>query len=124
MKLSPFGTRAHCSPPAGAYGIDLGTNIGALLLALLEVLPDERPDGSGGVMLRVGMTNPPYILEHLEVVARVLRHPKVFSFLHVPVQAGSNRVLLAMNREYTVEEYKRVADYLIEVCMVFCVYVF
>jgi threonylcarbamoyladenosine tRNA methylthiotransferase CDKAL1 len=102
------------SEDTGAYGIDLGTNIGELLLALIAILPDERPDGSGSVMLRVGMTNPPFILEHLEVVAKVLNHPKVFAFLHVPVQAGSNRVLLAMNREYTVEEYRRVCDYLIE----------
>ena len=74
-------------------------------------------------MLRVGMTNPPYILEHLAVVAQVLRHPKVYAFLHVPVQAGSNRVLVAMNREYTVEEYMRVADYLIEVRVCVCVWV-
>ena len=36
-------------------------------------------------MLRVGMTNPPYILEHLPRVAAVLRDPRVFSYLHVPV---------------------------------------
>ncbi len=95
------------SEDTGAYGRDIGTNIGELLRALVAVLPDE------GVMLRVGMTNPPFILEHLEVVAEMLRHPKVFSFLHVPVQAGSNHVLDAMNREYTVEEFRQVADYLI-----------
>lgn len=44
-------------------------------------------------MLRVGMTNPPYILEHLEEIAEVLRHPCVYSFLHVPVQSGSDAVL-------------------------------
>ena len=44
-------------------------------------------------MLRVGMTNPPYILEHLAVMAEILSHPKVFAFLHVPVQAGSDRGL-------------------------------
>jgi radical SAM superfamily enzyme YgiQ (UPF0313 family) len=38
----------------------------------------------------------------------------VFSFLHVPVQAGSDRVLRAMNREYTVGEFQQVADYLLE----------
>ena len=43
-----------------------------------------------------------------------MRHPNVFSFLHVPVQSGSDRVLRAMNREYTVEDFHRVADYLIE----------
>lgn len=43
----------------------------------------------------------------------ILNHPKVFSFLHIPVQSGSNHVLDAMNREYTVEEFKKVTDYLI-----------
>lgn len=39
-------------------------------------------------MLRVGMTNPPFILEHLAEVAEVLRDPRVFSYLHVPVSGG------------------------------------
>ena len=95
------------SEDTGAYGRDIGTNIGELLRSLIAVVPED------GVMLRIGMTNPPYILEHLEVVAEILRSPKVFSFLHVPVQAGSNRVLDAMRREYTVEEFRRVADYLL-----------
>lgn len=43
-------------------------------------------------MLRIGMTNPPYILEHVDAVAEILKHPNVFSFLHIPVQSGSNRV--------------------------------
>ena len=36
-------------------------------------------------MLRLGMTNPPYILEHLEGMAKILNHPRVYSFLHIPV---------------------------------------
>lgn len=44
-------------------------------------------------MLRIGMTNPPYILEHLKDIAKVLCHPCVYSFLHVPVQSGSDSVL-------------------------------
>lgn len=102
------------SEDTGAYGRDIGTDIGQLLRRVVGVLPDADEEGRGGVMLRVGMTNPPYILEHLEVVAEVLSHPKVFAFLHVPVQSGSNRVLDAMRREYTVEEYRRVCDYLLE----------
>jgi threonylcarbamoyladenosine tRNA methylthiotransferase CDKAL1 len=95
------------SEDTGAYGIDLGTNLPILLNKLIEVTPE-------GVMLRVGMTNPPYILDHLEAIADVLNHEKVYAFLHVPVQSGSNDVLLGMNREYTVEEFSRVADYLLE----------
>lgn len=44
-------------------------------------------------MLRIGMTNPPYILEHLKEIAEVLRHPCVYTFLHVPVQSGSDAIL-------------------------------
>ena len=47
-------------------------------------------------------------------MAKVLRHPRVYSFLHVPVQAGSDNVLLDMKREYTVEDFERVVDFLKE----------
>lgn len=59
-------------------------------------------------MLRVGMTNPPYMLQHLDEIAALLRHPRCYAFLHIPVQSGSNAVLAAMNREYTVEQFKQV----------------
>ena len=39
----------------------------------------------GRCMLRVGMTNPPFMLEHLEEIGAVLGDPRVFAYLHVPV---------------------------------------
>jgi threonylcarbamoyladenosine tRNA methylthiotransferase CDKAL1 len=54
------------SEDTGAYGRDIGTNLPALLRSCLEVL---SPDGR--TMLRLGMTNPPFILEHLEEIAEV-----------------------------------------------------
>jgi threonylcarbamoyladenosine tRNA methylthiotransferase CDKAL1 len=48
------------SEDTGAYGKDIGTNIVELLWKIVEHIPE-------GCMLRIGMTNPPYILEHLEV---------------------------------------------------------
>lgn len=48
------------SEDLGAWGIDLGNTIVDLLNAIVQVLPRD-------VMLRIGMTNPPYILDHLEV---------------------------------------------------------
>lgn len=56
------------SEDTGAWGRDLDTNISVLLKAIVTILPSH-------VMLRVGMTNPPYILAHLESVAAVLNHP-------------------------------------------------
>ncbi len=64
-------------------------------------------------MLRLGMTNPPFILEHLAQVAEVLWDPRVFSYLHVPVQSGSDAVLGRMRREYSRAEFERVCDTLL-----------
>ncbi|KAJ9451825.1 Threonylcarbamoyladenosine tRNA methylthiotransferase [Diplonema papillatum] len=95
------------SEDSGAYGRDIGTNIVELLDRVVQLIPE-------GVMLRVGMTNPPYILEHVDDIARVLNHPRVYSFLHLPVQAGCNDVLQVMQREYTVEEFELVCDTLLK----------
>lgn len=48
------------SEDTGAYGRDIGESLPNLLYQLVEVIPEN-------CMLRLGMTNPPYILEHLEV---------------------------------------------------------
>ncbi|KAF3780916.1 Threonylcarbamoyladenosine tRNA methylthiotransferase [Nymphaea thermarum] len=97
------------SEDTGAYGRDIGVNLPTLLNALVAELPPDR-----STMLRIGMTNPPFILEDLEEIAKVLCHPCVYSFLHVPVQSGSDPVLNAMNREYTVNDFKKVVDTLMQ----------
>lgn len=95
------------SEDTGAYGRDIGTDLPALLWKLVEVIPE-------GAMLRLGMTNPPYILEHLEEMAKILNHPRVYAFLHIPVQSASDSVLMEMKREYCVADFKRVVDFLKE----------
>merc|ERR1719156_164601 len=91
------------SEDMGAYGLDIGTNIAELLLKLSDALPP-------GVMLRTGMTNPPYIMEHIDGVIEALKRPNVHTFMHIPVQSGSNQVLDAMKREYTVADFCYVVD--------------
>lgn len=97
------------SEDTGAYGRDLGMRLPELLRRIIEVLPK-----SGKTRLRVGMSNPPFMLDSLEEIAECLNHPLVFSYLHIPVQSASNSVLLAMNREYTVEEFRECCDTLLE----------
>uniref|UniRef100_A0A1B0C2H0 tRNA-t(6)A37 methylthiotransferase n=1 Tax=Glossina palpalis gambiensis TaxID=67801 RepID=A0A1B0C2H0_9MUSC len=93
------------SEDTGAYGRDIGSSLPELLWQLVDVIPKN-------CMLRVGMTNPPYILEHLEEIAKILKHPRVYSFLHVPVQSGSDAVLGDMKREYCREDFEQVVDFL------------
>ncbi|XP_053638346.1 threonylcarbamoyladenosine tRNA methylthiotransferase isoform X4 [Cherax quadricarinatus] len=93
------------SEDTGAYGRDIGVSLPELLWQLVEVIPE-------GCRLRLGMTNPPYILDHLEEMSKIMQHPRVYAFLHVPVQSGSDGVLGEMKREYTVNEFCRVVDFL------------
>ena len=105
------------SEDTGAYGRDIGTDLPALLRALVAVLPQD-----GRTMLRVGMTNPPYVLRYLEELTELLSGGNgkegssspspllpIFRFLHVPVQSGSDAVLAKMRREYSVADFEAVA---------------
>jgi threonylcarbamoyladenosine tRNA methylthiotransferase CDKAL1 len=93
------------SEDTGTYGRDIGTTLPELLWELVKVIPD-------GCKLRIGMTNPPYILEYLEDITKILKHPKVYSFLHIPVQSGSDKILSDMKREYTRNDFEYIVDYL------------
>ena len=53
------------SEDTGAYGLDIGVTLPELLYAVVAVLPE-------GTMLRLGMTNPPYIRHYLSVRYRSL----------------------------------------------------
>jgi len=95
------------SEDMGAYGVDIGTNIVELLRRLSDALPP-------GVMLRTGMTNPPYIMQHIDGIIDILKRPNVHAFMHIPVQSGSDAVLQSMRREYTVAEFSFLIDRLKE----------
>lgn len=47
-----------------------------------------------------------------ELLDTILECEKVAKHLHLPVQSGSNSILKAMNRNYTVEKYLETVDYL------------
>jgi threonylcarbamoyladenosine tRNA methylthiotransferase CDKAL1 len=95
------------SEDLGAYGHDISVTLPELLWQLVRVVPE-------GCMVRLGMTNPPYIMDHMTEMAAILRHPRVYSFLHIPVQCGSDSVLSEMRREYTTSDFTSLVDYLKE----------
>lgn len=87
------------SEDTGAYGIDINTDIVNLLKNILKSVEHTN------VMIRLGMTNPPYILKHIKDICTLLKHKNMYEFIHIPVQSGSNNVLKNMNREYTIEDF-------------------
>eukprot|EP01043_Picozoa_sp_COSAG02_P047934 COSAG02_NODE_4650_length_5132_cov_2.192690_1_plen_651_part_00 len=93
------------SEDLGAYGRDIGTSLPEMLWQVVDLLPE-------GTMMRLGMTNPPYILEHRVEIAKILNHPRVYEFIHIPVQSGSNQVLSDMRRQYTVADFSLLVDHL------------
>lgn len=47
---------------------------------------------------------------HLEVIEVMAKHHNICKYIHLPVQSGSTRVLEAMNRQHTREEYMELVD--------------
>jgi tRNA-2-methylthio-N6-dimethylallyladenosine synthase len=45
-----------------------------------------------------------------DVIEAMMDEPKVQPYLHLPVQSGSDRILTAMGRGYTTEEYLRLVE--------------
>ncbi|MFH1408580.1 MAG: tRNA (N(6)-L-threonylcarbamoyladenosine(37)-C(2))-methylthiotransferase [Nanoarchaeota archaeon] len=85
-----------------AYGKDIGSSLPALLKAICTI--------PRAFMLRVGMGNPEHMLPMLDELVAAYQHPKIYKFLHIPLQSGSDKVLKDMNREYTVAEFKEVVN--------------
>lgn len=79
------------------YGFDIGTNLPALLRRLVALPGDFR--------IRLGMGNPRHIIGMEEEFAELLHHPKVYQFLHLPVQAGSDQTLAAMKRGHSQGDF-------------------
>ncbi|MHA1792416.1 MAG: tRNA (N(6)-L-threonylcarbamoyladenosine(37)-C(2))-methylthiotransferase [Promethearchaeota archaeon] len=60
--------------------------------------------------IRVGMMNPRTLFPIQEQLIDVLQSEKMFKFIHVPVQSGSNRVLKLMNRLYDIETFEEMIN--------------
>ncbi len=89
----------------GVYGFDIGTDLPSLLREIGGVREKIGGGVPGDFMLRVGMMNPLGLKRISAGLVDVIGGGGVFRFLHLPVQSGSDRVLSAMRRGYSVEEY-------------------
>ena len=82
----------------GCYGFDIGADLPLLINSVCEIAKDFK--------VRVGMMNPMYMPRIRDGLLTSFEDDKVFKFLHVPVQSGSDRVLNEMKRGHTSETFR------------------
>ena len=85
----------------GAYGLDKSTNLPELLNRIVQL--------EGDFKIRVGMMNPNHALGFLDELLEVFKNEKIYRFIHLPVQSGSDKVLKEMGRKYNIEDFKLIA---------------
>lgn len=71
---------------------------------LLAMVAEAQP----GMRIRFSTSNPQDMT--LEVIETMARYRNICKYIHLPVQSGSNRILSAMNRQHTREEYMALID--------------
>ncbi len=85
----------------GCYGFDIDADLPSLINSVCEIQEDFK--------VRVGMMNPMYMPRIREGLLKSFENDKVFKFLHVPVQSGSDKVLNDMKRGHTVKTFRDVS---------------
>jgi len=90
------------SMDTGAWGQDRSRNLADLVRAVREIDGHHR--------IRVGMLNPFLGIPFLDELLEAMDHPRVYNFLHLPVQSGSDAVLDHMDREHSAEDYVRAVE--------------
>jgi MiaB-like tRNA modifying enzyme len=86
----------------GCWGCDIGKSLPGLLNCI-EDLP-------GRFMIRVGMMNPATVRGILDDLVDAFASDRIFKFVHLPVQSGSDAILDRMGRGYTVADFEKIVS--------------
>lgn len=89
----------------GCYGFDINTNIAELLNGISKL--------DSNFKVRVGMMNPLHLIKRRKLLKELIeayKNEKIFKFVHIPLQSGSNKVLKDMLRGYTIEEFIEIVE--------------
>jgi threonylcarbamoyladenosine tRNA methylthiotransferase CDKAL1 len=80
----------------GCYGREIGTNLVELLESCIKI--------EGEYKIRIGMMNPMFLRDMTHKLIQLLTDSdKIFKFLHIPVQSGSEVILRKMKRGHTAK---------------------
>ena len=78
----------------GAYGKDINVT----LFDLVRKVVDERPD----ITISFSAIHPKYFIQDYEMYVELFKIKNIARTLPIPVQSGSDSVLKAMNRDYSI----------------------
>ncbi len=87
------------SQDTGIYGRDIAFSLPKLLKELLG----EK----GSYRVRIGMMNPDSASVIQEGLVSCFKDPRLYRFLHIPVQSGSDVILEAMGRNYRSGDFRK-----------------
>ena len=90
------------SQDSGCYGFDKKTSLPQLVSKLIQIPGDYK--------IRIGMMNPHHAVKIIDPLLEVMKSDKVYKFIHVPVQSGSDRVLMEMLRGHSTNEFYEVVE--------------
>jgi len=85
------------------YGLDINTSLPELIESILRKVEGEY-------FIRIGMLEPGLMANYIDNILDLMKDERVYKYLHLPLQAGSNKILKLMNRKYSVEEYLSIAS--------------
>ena len=84
-----------------AYGLDRGSSeLPELLKEILNIKHKFK--------LRLGMMDLNNLIPIQKELIEIYKNPKIYKFLHIPIQSASNSVLKNMNRFYTIEQAEKI----------------
>jgi tRNA-2-methylthio-N6-dimethylallyladenosine synthase len=125
----PYTRGAEFSRPVGAILAEIerlaeaGVQDVTLIGQNVNAYHGEGPGGAAWSLARLmhrvaavpGISRIRYTTSHPrdmddDLIAAHRDLPQVMPFLHLPVQAGSDRILAAMNRKHTADEYRRLIE--------------
>lgn len=86
----------------GCYGFDINTNLAKLVKEILTNI-------KGDYKIRLGMGNPRHVLQYANELLECFYDSRIYKFLHLPVQSGSEHVLKSMNRKHSAYDYLSLA---------------
>lgn len=89
----------------GNYGVDLGTDFAALLREIVKI--------NGLVRLRISSIEITELTD--EVLQIIWDNDVIVDHLHIPLQAGSDKILRLMNRKYDLAYFKQKMEQIREI---------